>query len=235
MKTINLKQYLLITFSFISLATICQNNKISLHFEHSTLNKGNKTITQADLYLLIDLGKIITHFIYPEELIHITQITGETKIYIPGKNEVILKQNELFKSDYNLVYLFTNNYIQDLGLENLGFKLASSEIEDNYQISFWQAEQATNQADITIKMVHENYAPVYQEYIKDNKTIKKIYYSDYQNLNKFILPLRVTEIEYLPTGDSIINRTIYSDIKTGLQANSQYFNFKIPDDAKIIE
>jgi hypothetical protein len=65
--------------------------------------------------------------------------------------------------------------------------------------------------------------------------MKKIYYTNYQDFTQFRLPLKIIEISYLPSGDSVINRTQFSEVKLASVPENKYFNFKIPDNAKPIE
>jgi hypothetical protein len=82
-------------------------------------------------------------------------------------------------------------------------------------------------------MVFENGLPVYSEYQANKKKIvKKIYYTNYKDFTQFRLPLKIIEISYLPSGDSLINRTLFSNVTVSASADDKYFNFKIPDNAK---
>jgi hypothetical protein len=46
--------------------------------------------------------------------------------------------------------------------------------------------------------------------------------------------MNIVEISYVPSKDSIISRTTFSDVKVSWSDDSPYFNFKIPEDAKTI-
>jgi hypothetical protein len=82
--------------------------------------------------------------------------------------------------------------------------------------------------------VHESYKPIYIAwYGPKEKLIKKIYYYEYTSYADFALPLKVVEIGYAGNGDSTITKMTYSQVKTGVSANSSFFNFKIPVNAKV--
>jgi hypothetical protein len=46
--------------------------------------------------------------------------------------------------------------------------------------------------------------------------------------------MKIIEISYKPSGDSIISRTVFSDVNVSSAADNSYFNFKIPDDAQSV-
>ena len=87
-----------------------------------------------------------------------------------------------------------------------------------------------------VEMAYENYLPIYTA-IYDNKSkiSKRVYYSNYVYVGQYSLPLKITEIEYLANGDSIISRKEYSNVKMGTEADNSYFNFKIPSNAKLVK
>jgi hypothetical protein len=87
-----------------------------------------------------------------------------------------------------------------------------------------------------VKMVFENRLPVYTEYQSlKSKVIKKIYYTNYKDFSQFRLPLKIIEINYLPSGDSIVTRTLFSNVKASSSGDDDYFNFKIPENAKPLD
>ena len=70
------------------------------------------------------------------------------------------------------------------------------------------------------------------EYINSKgKVIQKYYYDNYQYLEQYYLPLRMTEFVYTAKGDSIVTMKEYSNIQSNVTNN--LIDFKIPSDAKI--
>ena len=134
-----------------------------------------------------------------------------------------------------LIYYFTNNLTDQLGLADEGFSLVERNFDDKYLVTIWKAP-ATMELIEKVKMVFDGPNPIYAEYISQkNDVIKKIYYTQYNDYNSFRLPLRITEISYTQPGDSTIKRTIFSDVNVSYTANSDFFNFKIPDNAEPIK
>ncbi|MFW6246227.1 MAG: hypothetical protein ACOC13_02125 [Tangfeifania sp.] len=157
---------------------------------------------------------------------------GEIKTYYPEKNEVDFKQISELSSKRSLIYYFVNNSTEHLGLVDEGFSLESSNFEDQYYVTNWKPPSVLSGL-ANVKMVFENGFPVYSEYQANKEnTLKKIYYTNYKDFERFRLPMKIIEISYKPSGDSIISRTVFSDVNISSVANNSYFNFKIPENAK---
>jgi hypothetical protein len=85
-----------------------------------------------------------------------------------------------------------------------------------------------------IELVHENMLPIYSSYTNTKGEITlKVYFEDFVLIEDSHIPKRITEIVYLPQGDSLIKRTDYSDIRSGTACDADKFNFIIPEDATI--
>ncbi len=213
-----------------------ESSKISVHVENKILNQGKTFTIEADMYYWSDIKKLITKYDAPRNLVYVYTSTGETKVYNTESNEVRVNQNPAMTSKHNLLYLFVNNNLQDMGLREAGYKLQETNYEDNYMISYWESGGESRLTLPKIKLVHENHIPIYTAYynVKD-QLVRKTYYSEYQYFKSFAMPLRVTDIDYLPNGDSLITRMRYMDVKTGMQAQSSYFYFEVPEDANLVE
>jgi hypothetical protein len=210
--------------------------RISVHMESKRLNNGKVIITKADIFYKYNEGVMISHYTYPLNYVFITNSKGEAKVYYPDKNEVIIQRNTAFSTENDVLYYFLNNKFENLGLQDDGFLLKESHFEDQMMISTWEPPANVQSSVSKIKMAHENSLPIYSAYYNTkDKVVKKIYYSDYMTSSSCVLPLRVTEIEYIKGGDSIVSRKVYSDIKLDRLANDSYFNFIIPSNAKLVE
>ena len=120
-------------------------------------------------------------------------------------------------------------------MKEAGFDLADTKVEDRNVITTWNPPPPANKQVSRVEMVHRDFLPIYTAYFNlDEKIMKKIYYSKYFHTSQAMFPQSITEIEYIPNGDSIISRKKYTDIKTGFSAQSQYFDFSVPNDAKLI-
>lgn len=225
----------LLVFAFFSIP-MQQKRKMSLHMDSKKLLKGKYLHVEADIYYKSRSGELLMHYLHPENYVLMTNSIGEVKAYYPKENKVMIKHGELFSSENNLFFYFMSNEAYDMGLNHLGFTVTDTKFDDGLMITTWLPPTELLKVVHKIEIVYEDYLPVYSAYFgPDNKIIRKIYYSDYSYFDQFSLPLRVTEIEYTQEGDSIVSRLIYSDVKVNQQTSDQYFNFSIPENAKIIE
>lgn len=211
--------------------------RISVHLESKRLHKGQVITTVADIFFRNSDGVLVIHYIKPTDYIFITNASGEAKVYYPGKNEVIVTQNEMFSSENDILYTFLSNRHSDMGLKEGGFILTSSTRDkNNYIVTTW-IPQAPQKSPISkIELVHEDYFPIYMSYYGTNgKVFKKTYFSAYNTKGPSPIPMQIIDVDYLPKNDSIVSRKRYSDFKINGAANSPYFNYTIPANAKLVK
>ncbi len=223
---------ILILFTNFSL----EERKISLFLENKVLHKGKFVLTKAEIFYRYDVGKMVMHYTYPDEYVLITNSQGEAKIYYPAKKQLFIQKNQILSSENDILYYFLSNKQNDLGLKELGCTLKETKIENNLLITTWLPPTAQADKISEIEMAHENYQPIFSSYkTQKNKFLRKIYYSNYFSDSEVSFPTKITEINYLANGDSIISRKTYSNILLGNQANSSYFDFQIPADAQLMK
>jgi hypothetical protein len=221
--------FLLQPFSLFAQEKDC----VSVSQETQVLSKGSKSIYKCDIYYNKEKDAIVTHHYYPAEFVKMSNRFGEMKIYFPETNSVTIQQNQSLSTTNELLYYFVNNRLTDMGLLKEGFKLASTTHEEDMIVTIWQAP-VTLKFINQIKIVFKEMLPVYAEYLSANGVImKKIYYSRYVDFKNFRMPLRITEISFESKTDSTIRLSVFSNIRTTDFPDNNYFNFKIPDDAKI--
>ncbi len=210
------------------------SRRMCIHMKSQTLQEGHILTTEADQYFIFPEGKIISFFQQPEEYVFISNPLGEARIYHPIQNKVILESNELFTTRNNSLYFFLTNQLYDLGLKNLGLKVYDSEDDGDFLITRWQAPiHMLDQVD-KIEMVHENMLPIYSSYSNTKgEIILKVYFEDFTVVQGSQIPNRITEIVFLPDGDSLIKRTDYTQIRSGDECDQAKFNFTIPANATI--
>lgn len=227
--------YLFLGFLLLSVSLYAQKGSyISLKQQTEVLENGKKMSNEVDLFFDNNKKTITKYYHSTTDFIMVVNSLGEIKTYYPASNEVSYKQIAELSSKRNLIYYFANNLTDDLGLVEEGFNLSSNTWENQFYVTLWKSPNFLKGIE-TVKMVFENGLPVYSEYqANKNKIVKKIYYTNYKDFTQFRLPLKIIEISYLPSGDSIMNRTIFSNVKTSSSADGKYFNFKIPDNAKPI-
>jgi hypothetical protein len=212
-----------------------QNKKrICMHMKSQTLQKGKIMTSEAEQYFLFPEGIVINYIDEPDEYVFISNTFGEAKIYRPDRNQLILKSNELLASNNNSLYYFLTNQTYDLGFKDLGLTVFDSEEDGDYLVTRWQAPpRMLHQVD-KIELVHENQVPIYSCYRNTEGQITlKVYFEDFSVIEGSQVPKRITEIIYLPEGDSIIKRTDFSNVRSDGACDKEKFNFKIPEDAVI--
>lgn len=220
--------------AFFSTAFFVPPDRISLNMESQSLRNGKKSTVTAEIYYRPVTGILTIHYLKPVDCVFMSNAKGEAKIYYPQKNEVFITQSVAYDTEKSLLYYFLSNKTSDLGLKSMGFILNETRYEDKLLITTWKAPVSLAKEFSQVELVAENYLPIYIGYYNASfKLIKKIYYYDYTTVSSIRLPLKVVEFNYLPDGDSIINRISYSNIKINELAQSTYFNFKIPENAKI--
>jgi hypothetical protein len=228
-------QYTFLFFQILVFSTSLtaqSKNYISLKQHTNILENKNKLTNEIDLFFDNDKLTMTKYYHSSPDYIMVVNALGEIKTYYPSKNEVVYNQISEMSSKRNLIYYFANNLTDHLGLADEGFSLISNTFEDNFYVTLWKAPSIMRGIN-TVKMVFDNGFPIYSEYKTNKETIlKKIYYLAYSDFERFKLPSKIIEISYLPSGDSIINRTIFSDVKVTSTTDNSYFNFKIPENAK---
>ncbi len=211
-------------------------DRIKLTMFSQSLQGGRAASFQAELYYQSVDGRLVTIFGDPLDHVMVTNRHGELLVYDPGENTVYRRQSMEYSSENNLVYFFLHGKTRDLGLRDLGFIQSRTEFEQGLMISRWEAPASLSHLFSHIELVHEDYMPVYAGYYDaSGDLVKKVYYSEYEVFPDLILPKLITEFNYLPGGDSIINRVRFSDVRINRQAESNWFDFEIPDDAKVID
>ncbi len=213
-----------------------QDSYIYAHSETANVHNGKKITIVQDLYYQAPSNKMVIHFIAPQDYIYISSLQGEAKFYYPKTNQVKVMHDLFLSSKNNLLYYFANNQVSDLGLQEGGYTLTQSRNEGDLIISTWQAPLSQQKYISKAEIVHQNYLPKYLAYYSpQGKIIQKIYYLNYQNFGNFVLPQRLVEIEYKAPQDSVIHSTQYSKIRSEYKNFDGYFNFKIPENAKVLE
>jgi len=208
---------------------------VSVSQEIQVLHKGNKSIFKCDIYYNKEKDAIVTHHYYPVEFVKMSNRFGEMKMYFPESNTVTLQQNQTLSTTNELLYYFVNNDLSDLGLSKEGFSLVQTSNENGMIVTTWQAPEHLTTVN-QIKIVFKDMRPVYSEYLNQKGDIlKKIYYSKYSDLKTFSLPLRITEISFESKADSTIRLSVFTNVRTNDFQENNYFNFTIPEDAKIIK
>lgn len=206
---------------------------LSADVEVKSVSGGSVTTTHKQVCCHAD-GRLVSRFFNPSEYYSIEYPYGEGFIYIPSSNEVYTDRSGEMSSADNLMYIFLSRGTSDMGLAKMGYVLtgSSTDSEGYLKKTFTSRNPSKNKAPI-VDVVYKNYLPVYLEHRNaKNKVLGKQYLSKYQPLGKISFPARSTEIIYTSDRDSLVIRTIYSNIK--VDAADRLAEFEIPSNAKPI-
>ncbi len=213
-----------------------KQKRISTHLVTQTLQKGKLVKAEADLYFEFPSGQVLMYSYAPEEFVYISNPIGETRLYKPREKKIIVKASEILTSRNNNLYYFLVNQTYDLGLKELGFTITGSRYEGEVFITSWQAPLHLIDQVNKIDLVHENLLPIYAEYFNTKgETILKVYFDKFVKVYDSRVPALITEIAFMPDGDSLIKRMQYNDYRFGDACDSTKFNLEIPEDVKIIK
>lgn len=209
-------------------------NKISTNVvSKQFLNKKLLTI-ERDIYYQTN-GKLVTHYIRPEEYFLVTNSFGEARVYNPKTNEVMLLNEKSMSSRNELIYSFLTNEYHDFGLLDLGFKLQNQKKEGKRIIKTFVSQVSKTDKISKIEMVYENTLPIYSAYFdKKGLLVRKVYYDKYQKFNIFTFPTQITEISYISAKDSIVKRDVYSNVQVNKHSLNNLFDYQIPSSAKLV-
>lgn len=187
------------------------------------------TITKR-VHCSID-GRAVIHFLKPQDYIVVTNVKGETRMYIPGTNEVVVDNSATLTSQDELISVFMSGRAEDLGLGMYGYRLQSTTREDGLVKKTFVTDKS---GDIPkVEIVYDNFLPIYAGYLDaGGKTITKTFYSNYVPAGRMRIPTRTTSITYTSPRDSSVMRTIYSDIR--VDDDDPLYDFEIPANAKVV-
>lgn len=231
---------IILHFSFAVILLLLNVSMLSaqvyLQSETKRLHNDEVVTTQNEILIELSSGQMFVHYSKPDEFYVNTNIYGEMTVYFPESNEVMKQYNAFFSSESELIYHFFLQQTNDMGLTEGGFKAIETHMEDKYLVTTWEAEEYNDSKFAKAKLVEENYLPIFLSFSDENdKVLQKIYFTDWETKDAVVFPTRITQIDYIAEGDSILSRKLYKDVLTGATANEKYKKVEIPEDAKLIE
>lgn len=179
-------------------------------------------------------GNMVSHYAYPKNYVLVSNKTGEVKLYDPAANTVVLSQNTMFSSQTSLFYYFIAGKSADMGLSEMGYVQDKVYPEKDMTVSEWRLKKPVKTEVVhRVKLVHKQQNPVFIQYQNAaGVVIRKVYYYEYTLLDHTSFPATTTDITYQGK-DSSVSKTVFRNFKLNQQANSAYFNYQIPANAKV--
>lgn len=207
---------------------------ISFKLEKRSLNKGRLTVTVSESYFRLHKDTVIKNFIKPEGRLDIISKNGEVATYDKTKNEAYFEQYPGYNTENNIILFFLSTLFNDLNDKDSEFKEnANNDRILTKKIKPGFSEHLFNHVNVNYK----NQLPFYAEfYDTDENLFLKIYFTDYKFFSEVSIPGTIREFVYINKNDSIINLVNLTDIQINESpGDDNYFDFKIPEDARILE
>lgn len=209
--------------------------KISLDLYTRTARGGKMSVTKAQIFYNSD-GGMISYYTEPDEVFISNTKKGDVVMYNIKDNTVLQRQNYLFSTENNQLYFFLENNKTDLGLSRMGFAITNTKFEDGLKITTWIPPMQMRSSVSKVELVHNKNNPVFLGYYDVTGGFqKKVYFYKYENHNGISIPTNLTQISFATPIDSIVSKTVYSNIKFDEAVTDEYFNFQIPSTAVVIK
>lgn len=213
----------------------------SQHFERISMNmmakrkvNGKLVTSQGEIFYKSD-GKMVTHIVSPVELIMVNNSKGDLLVYNPKTNEVSKQHNYQFSSETSTLYYFLQSKDNDLGLKSAGFVRNGSKYENNLLITRWIPPVQVAKYFASAELVYSKGTPIFLKFTDaKDRPIKKVYFYNFKNIGQAQFPESVVQISYAEK-DSVVEKISYSNALLNQQAQSPYFDYNIPANAKIVK
>ncbi|MFQ3214038.1 MAG: hypothetical protein ACJAT1_000556 [Marivirga sp.] len=198
-------------------------------------NQGKMQSLEMTTYFGVD-GKMVSIYEKPDNIVIINNEKGNVTIYDRRNNTLVTSDNPYYSTRSNDLYYFLNNKKEDLGLSEMGFTVQNTLFENGFIVTNWSPPEQGKAYFSKIKLVHDNYNPIYVEYADENdQIVKKIFFSAYETFNYIELPKTITSIDFKTQNDSIVTRTTFDQIIFDSSETTDKLNFQIPSNAKLIK
>ncbi|MEZ4722994.1 MAG: hypothetical protein R2813_14055 [Flavobacteriales bacterium] len=211
-------------------------NKISMDMSARSLFKGQAVYGRGTVYYSTKGGLMVTKMDTPIDQVVMVTGTGEYKAYDRKSNTVQLMQGLELSSKGSFIYSFLNGKTEDMGLEGIGFKLTNTHYDDGVLVKTFVAPVNKGNSQIDkAEVAYENNLPIFIGFFDANDVaVSKTYYTNYQSIGIFPMPMTITEINFLSPSDSTISQKKYSNVKINAGVSEEWLNFIIPADAQIV-
>ena len=227
------RSWLLIVFLIITSFSAAAQRRVAADVEVKTMYAGKVTTVKNKVYCNSS-GRMVRVFDSPSLYYTVTNPNGEFSLYIPETNEVYSDRKDDFSDKDDLVYLFLSGRSGDMGLSLYGYKLSSTSQEGEGLVKRTYVPAVKGKGVAKVELVLENYLPIYLAYYDaGGAVVSKTYLSSYSKFTNFVLPLRVTSVQFTSKKDSTLVRTVYSNVR--LDGDDPMFDFQVPAEAKPVK
>lgn len=195
--------------------------------------EGKKMTMERSLCLHAD-GRLVVEQIRPRHTVTLSNPFGEVRIYDTASNIVSFVNNDKYASSKEMISIFASGSYIDMALPLYGYTQSDIRNENGVIVKTFTPKTVTTTAKV--ELIFQNHLPICMiDYNAKGEEMRKLYFSRYQ-YERIPLPMRITEIEYLPAkSDSLVRLTTYSNLRFDGDAVSELFDFQIPTDAQRVE
>lgn len=157
---------------------------------------------------------------------------GFTTCYYPSTNQSMELDPNMFKASDEIMYMFAEGGIEDMGLNRAGFLLKSTKKDGDYTVRRYEPRASGSMCAWAEVAYDKEFRPVYVAYYnKKGKLITKTYLSNYRTEKGFTFPMRVTEISYfMEKNDSTVKLDLYRNLEVDVPR--ELHSYRIPADAE---
>lgn len=199
--------------------------------ESKTLHSGSMKVVSKELYY--SKGGNLNILWKPGGLSFYTTTSqfGFTTCYYPASNQSVALDPNMYKPEDELLYLFAEGGIEDMGLNRAGFLLKSTKKDGEYTVRRYEPRTSGGMCAWVEVAYNKDFLPVFCAYYnKKGKLITKTYLSNYRTEKGFTFPMRVTEISYFAEkNDSTVKLDIYRNLDVDIL--KEMHSYRIPADA----
>lgn len=195
--------------------------------------QGKTTRVDALIYFRKN-GDMITYLDRPTEIFILNNREGQLQVYNPKENSVYKSVNANYGSQNNPFYFFLGE-IPNMGLDQVGYELADTQVDDGYLVSQWNAPKSLRSEIKAVELVSDGDKTVFMGFKdQEDEYFKKMYFYQFIELRGLIFPEAITEIDYIEE-DSIITKTTFHDFDFDNLGDKEILNFEIPENATLLK
>lgn len=204
--------------------------------ETKVLHNGTSRVVEKQLYYTRGGNLNILWKIGAVSYYSATTAFGFTDFYYPAANQAMSMDSNMFKASDELLYLFAEGGMEDMGLSREGFVLKTSKKDGDYTVRRYEPKKRGGLCAWVEVAYDQQFRPVYCAYFnKKGRIITKTYLSHYQEEKGFAFPMRVTEISYnlAEKNDSTIRLDVYKNLELDIQREAHLF--RVPSNAEKVD
>ncbi|MCR5560292.1 MAG: outer membrane lipoprotein-sorting protein [Bacteroidales bacterium] len=227
--------FLILALAFAGARPVAAQRLFHVDVQTKTVNKGKMRAADKGIWYTRGGNLNIEWRNGARTYYYVSTPYGFTDVYYPSSKEVTTLDQQMFNPSDELLWLFAEGGIEDMGLAREGFVLKSFTKDGDYTVRRYEPRKSGGMCTRVDVAFDSDYLPVYCAYFdKKGRILTKTYLSDYTSVKGFAFPMRVTEISYLlEKNDSTVRLDLYRGLE--IDEPADMFGFRVPSDAKRVD